>query len=57
MRCNKYGIRGLKSVQRKRGVVYFWVPPLSLQRVGAFKHKNSRNRLRLRDCQSPRLEC
>ena len=39
MRCNKYGIRGLKSVQRKRGVVYFWVPPLSLQRVGAFKHK------------------
>jgi integrase len=39
MRTNKYGVRGLKGVQLKKGVVYFWTPPLSLQRAGIFHHK------------------
>jgi hypothetical protein len=39
MRTNKYGVRGLKSVQLKRGLVYFWVPPVSLQKAGIFHHK------------------
>jgi hypothetical protein len=38
MRSNKYGVRGLKSVQFKRGLVYFWVPPVSLQNAGVFHH-------------------
>jgi hypothetical protein len=38
MRVNKYGVRGLKGVQLKRGFVYFWVPPVSLQKAGAFQH-------------------
>ncbi len=38
MRVNKYGIRGFKGVQLKKGVVYFWVPPLSLQKDGTFHH-------------------
>jgi integrase len=38
MRINKYGVRGLKSVQFKRGIVYFWVPPVSLQKAGVFHH-------------------
>ena len=39
MRTNQYGIRGLKGVQLKRGFIYFWVPPLSLQRAGLFKYE------------------
>jgi len=39
MRTNRYGVRGLSGVHLKRGLVYFWVPPLSLQRAGVFKHK------------------
>ncbi len=39
MRSNKNGIRGLKGVHLKRGLVYFWVPPVSLQKAGVFKHK------------------
>jgi len=38
MRTNKYGIRGLKGVQLKRGFVYFWIPPVSLQKAGVFHH-------------------
>jgi integrase len=38
MRVNKYGIRGLKGVQLKRGFVYFWVPPVSLQKDGTFHY-------------------
>jgi integrase len=38
MRVNKYGIRGLKGVKLKRGFVYFWVPPVSLQKDGIFHH-------------------
>jgi integrase len=37
MRTNKYGIRGLKGVQLKRGFVYFWTPPVSLQRRKIFR--------------------
>jgi integrase len=39
MRTNKYAVRGLSGVHRKRGLVYFWVPPVSLQKAGVFKHK------------------
>jgi hypothetical protein len=39
MRSNKYGVRGLSGVRLKRGLVYFWIPPVSLQKVGIFKHK------------------
>jgi integrase len=39
MRPNKYGVRGLSSVRLKKGLVYFWIPPVSLQKGGAFKHK------------------
>ena len=39
MRGNKYGVRGLSSVHLERGLVYFWVPPVSLQRAGIFKRK------------------
>src|SRR5437868_9119624 len=39
MRHNKYGVRGLSSVSLKRGLVYFWIPPVSLQRATIFKHK------------------
>jgi len=39
MRTNKYGVRGLKGVQLKRGFIYFWIPPLSLQKAGLFKCK------------------
>ena len=39
MRTNKYGVRGLSGVHLKRGLVYFWVPPVSLQKAGVFKHK------------------
>ena len=39
MRTNKYGVRGLKGVQLKRGFVYFWTPPISLQKAGIFKFK------------------
>ena len=39
MRTNKYGVRGLKGVQLKRKFVYFWTPPVSLQRAGIFQHK------------------
>jgi hypothetical protein len=39
MRTNKYGVRGLKGVQLKRGFVYFWTPPVSLQKAGIFQHK------------------
>lgn len=38
MRTNKYGVRGLKGVQLKRGFVYFWTPPVSLQKAGIFQH-------------------
>ena len=39
MRKNKFGIRGLQRSQRKDGPVYFWIPPVSLQKAGIFKHK------------------
>jgi hypothetical protein len=39
MRTNRYGVRGLSGVHVKRGLVYFWIPPVSLQRAGVFKHK------------------
>jgi integrase len=39
MRSNKFGVRGLSAVHLKRGLVYFWVPPVSLQKAGIFKHK------------------
>ncbi len=39
MRTNKYGVRGLKGVQLNNGFVYFWTPPVSLQKAGIFKHK------------------
>jgi integrase len=39
MRSNKYGVRGLTGVHQKPGVVYFWVPPVSLQKAGIFKYK------------------
>ncbi len=39
MRSNKYAVRGLSGVHLKKGLVYFWVPPVSLQRAGVFKHK------------------
>jgi integrase len=39
MRANRYGIRGLKGIQLKRGFVYFWTPPISLQKAGVFQHK------------------
>jgi hypothetical protein len=38
MRPNKFGVRGLKSVWLKGRFVYFWVPPVSLQRAGIFRH-------------------
>jgi integrase len=38
VRSNKYGVRGLSGVHLKRGLVYFWIPPVSLQRAGVFKH-------------------
>jgi integrase len=38
MRPNKFGIRGLKSVWLKGRFVYFWVPPVSLQKAGLFRH-------------------
>jgi hypothetical protein len=34
MRTNKYGVRGLKGVQLKNRFVYFWTPPVSLQKAG-----------------------
>lgn len=39
MRCNKYGVRGLSGVHLKRGLVYFWIPPVSLHKAGIFRHK------------------
>jgi hypothetical protein len=39
MRSNKYGVRGLSGIKLKRGVTYFWIPPVSLQKAGIFKHK------------------
>jgi len=39
MRTNKYGVRGLKGVWLKKGLMYFWTPPVSLQKLGIFKHK------------------
>jgi hypothetical protein len=39
MRTNKYGVRGLKGVQLKRGFVYFWTPPVSLLKAGIFHFK------------------
>jgi integrase len=38
MRPNKFGIRGLKRVWLKGRFLYFWVPPVSLQKVGLFRH-------------------
>jgi len=40
MRTNRYGVRGLKGVQLKRGYFYFWTPPVSLQKAGIFHHKS-----------------
>jgi hypothetical protein len=37
MRTNRYGVRGLKGVQLKRRFVYFWDPPVSLQRRKVFR--------------------
>ena len=39
MRRNKHGVRGLSGVRLKGGLVYFWVPPISLQKAGIFKHE------------------
>jgi integrase len=39
MRANKFEIRGLKCEQRNGRLVYFWVPPASLQKRRVFKHK------------------
>ena len=39
MRVNKFGIRGLKCVLIKGRPTYFWTPPVSLQKLGIFKHK------------------
>jgi integrase len=38
MRTNKYGVRGLKGVQFPKAFVYFWVPPISLQKAGIFHY-------------------
>jgi hypothetical protein len=38
MRPNKFGIRGMKSVWLKGRFVYFWMPPVSLQKAGMFRH-------------------
>lgn len=38
MRTNKYGVRGLKGVQLPNAFVYFWVPPISLQKAGVFHY-------------------
>ena len=37
MRMNRYGIRGLKGVQLKSCFVYFWTPPISLQKRRIFR--------------------
>jgi hypothetical protein len=34
MRPNKFGIRGMKGVWLKGRFVYFWMPPVSLQKAG-----------------------
>jgi integrase len=39
VRTNKFGIRGLKSVRVKGRLVYFWGPPVSLQKRGIFQNK------------------
>jgi integrase len=39
MRTNKFGVRGLKCLLIKGRSVYFWIPPVSLQKLGIFKHK------------------
>jgi hypothetical protein len=38
MRPNKFGIRGMNSVWLKGRFVYFWMPPVSLQKAGVFRH-------------------
>jgi hypothetical protein len=38
MRANKFGIRGMKSAWVKGWFVYFWMPPMSLQKAGVFRH-------------------
>jgi hypothetical protein len=38
MRPNKFGIRGMKRVWLKGRFVYFWMPPVSLQKAGVFRH-------------------
>jgi hypothetical protein len=38
MRPNKFGIRGMKGVWLKGRFVYFWMPPVSLQKAGVFRH-------------------
>src|SRR5262249_27234704 len=38
MRRNKFGIRGMKCVRLKGRFVYFWMPPVSLQKAGVFRH-------------------
>lgn len=40
MRTNKFGVRGLKCVQLNGVPVYFWTPPVSLQKQRIFKHKS-----------------
>jgi integrase len=39
MRENRYGVRGLKGVQLRREFVYFWTPPVSLQKARIFRYK------------------
>jgi hypothetical protein len=39
MRANKFDIKGLKGEQHNGRLVYFWVPPASLQKRRIFKHK------------------
>jgi integrase len=36
MRPNKYGVAHFKGVRLERGLVYFWQPPLALQKSGSF---------------------
>src|SRR5450631_2627525 len=38
MRANKYGIKRFKGVRLDRGLVYFWVPPIPLQKARIFRH-------------------
>ena len=38
MRPNKYGIRRLSGVHLNKGLVFFWIPPIPLQKAHIFRH-------------------